>query len=54
MWMPDSHIEAIAKILDYASFLAGANSAKDRAGRSVARRKAREIVDYLEKEGLLG
>lgn len=54
MGMPDSHIEAIAHIIDYASHLAGANSDRDRAGRSVARRKAREIVDYLEKEGLLG
>lgn len=54
MGMPDSHIEAIAQIIDFASFYSGARGDRAKAGRSVARRKAREIVDYLEKEGLLG
>lgn len=51
--MPESHIEKIARIIDFASFYSGANSEKDMAGRRLARQRANEIMEYLEKAGAL-
>jgi hypothetical protein len=43
-------IRRIAHVIDFASFLAGANSDRDAAGRRRAMDKAREIYVLVERE----